>query len=124
MLTEVRAYRLRELRERAGLTQAQVAERIGVGQRQVSKIEHGDLDNAKIGTIRGYLQAVGGDLTIDYVIGDERFSRCVIPTSPTNARPRKVNAAIPAAGDLPFGKVPARRTEQLSRQRGSRSLGW
>ncbi|MFT4188691.1 MAG: helix-turn-helix transcriptional regulator [Aeromicrobium sp.] len=72
MLAEVRAYRLRELREQAGLTQAQVAERIGVGQRQVSKIEHGDLDNAKIGTVRKYLEAVGGGLSVDYVIGDHR----------------------------------------------------
>lgn len=72
MLAEVRAYRLRELREQAGLTQAQLAERIGVGQRQVSKIENGDLDSAKIGTIRRYLEAVGGGLAVDYVIGDER----------------------------------------------------
>lgn len=72
MLAEVRAYRLRELREAAGLTQVQLAERIGVGQRQVSKIENGDLDSAKIGTIRGYLQAVGGGLSIEYVLGDER----------------------------------------------------
>ena len=73
MLAEVRANRLRELREQAGLTQAELAERIGVGQRQVSKIEHGDLDNAKIGTIRRYLEAVGGDLSIEYVIGDSRI---------------------------------------------------
>lgn len=73
MLAEVRAYRLRELREQAGLTQAELAERIGVGQRQVSKIEHGDLDNAKIGTIRRYLEAVGGDLSIEYVMGDNRI---------------------------------------------------
>lgn len=72
MLAEVRAYRLRELREQAGLTQTQLAELIGVGQRQVSKIEHGDLDNAKIGTIRSYLEAVGGSLSVDYVIGDQR----------------------------------------------------
>ncbi len=72
MLAEVRAYRLRELREAAGLTQAQLAERIGVGQRQVSKIENGDLDSAKIATIRSYLQAVGGDMAIEYVIGDDR----------------------------------------------------
>lgn len=71
MLAEVRAYRLRELREQAGLTQAQLAARIGVGQRQVSKIENGDLDNAKVGTIRRYLEAVGGGMTIEYVIGDE-----------------------------------------------------
>ncbi len=72
MLSEVRAYRLRELRERAGLTQAQLAERIGVGQRQVSKIEGGDLDNARIGTIRRYLEAVGGGLAVEYVVGNER----------------------------------------------------
>ncbi len=72
MLAEVRAYRLRELREQAGLTQTQLAELIGVGQRQVSKIEHGDLENAKIGTIRSYLEAVGGSLSVDYVIGDQR----------------------------------------------------
>lgn len=70
ILAEVRAYHLRELRElreQAGLTQAQLAERIGVGQRQVSKIEHGDLENAKIGTIRSYLGAVGGGLAVEYV---------------------------------------------------------
>ncbi|WP_425953351.1 helix-turn-helix domain-containing protein [Xylanimonas sp. McL0601] len=72
LLGEVRAYRLRELREEAGLTQAELAERIGVGQRQVSKIEHGDLDNAKIGTIRSYLEAAGGGLAIEFVVGDER----------------------------------------------------
>ena len=72
MLAEVRAYRLRELRERAGLTQTELAERIGVGQRQVSKIQHGDLDSAKIGTIRSYLEAVGGGLAVEYVLGDQR----------------------------------------------------
>ncbi|QEW03409.1 helix-turn-helix domain-containing protein [Microbacterium lushaniae] len=73
MLSEVRAYRLRELREQLGLTQAELAKRIGVGQRQVSKIEHGDLDSAKVGTIRKYLEAVGGDLVVEYVSGDRRL---------------------------------------------------
>lgn len=73
MLAEVRAFRLRELREEAGLTQQQLADRIGVSQRQVSKIEHGDLDNAKVGTIRGYFEAVGGDLALEYVTGDARI---------------------------------------------------
>ena len=72
MLAEVRAYRLRELREQAGLTQAQLAERIGVGQRQVSKIERGDIDSTKVGTIRSYLEAVGGVLSLEYVMGDQR----------------------------------------------------
>lgn len=72
MLSEVRAHRLRELRERAGFTQAQLAERIGVGQRQVSKIERGDIDSAKVSTIRSYLEAVGGDLVLEFVSGDQR----------------------------------------------------
>lgn len=72
MLAEVRAYRLRELRERAGLTQTELAARIGVGQRQVSKIERGDLESAKVATIRRYVEAVGGGLAIEYVVGDQR----------------------------------------------------
>lgn len=72
MLAEVRAYHLRELREQAGLTQAELAARIGVGQRQVSKIEHGDIESTKVGTIRSYLEAVGGGLSIEYVMGDRR----------------------------------------------------
>lgn len=72
MLAEVRAFKLRELRQDAGLTQQQVAERIGVSQRQVSKIERGDLDSAKAGTIRGYLEAVGGELALEFIVGDTR----------------------------------------------------
>lgn len=72
MLSEVRAHRLRELREAAGLTQQQLADLIGVTQRQVSKIEHGDLESTKVGTIRGYLEAVGGELSLEYVTGDAR----------------------------------------------------
>lgn len=73
MLDQIRAYRLRELREQAGLTQTELAKRIGVGQRQVSKIENGDLENSKLGTIRGYLEAVGGSMIVDYVLGDQRI---------------------------------------------------
>lgn len=73
MRGEVRAYRLRELREQLGLTQEQLAQRIGVGQRQVSKIENGDLDSARISTVRKYVEAVGGDLVVEYVSGDSRL---------------------------------------------------
>lgn len=58
--------------DESGFTQAELAERIGVGQRQVSKIENGDLDNTKVATIRSYLRAVGGNMAIEYVIGDQR----------------------------------------------------
>ena len=72
-LAEVRAYKLRELREASGLSQQQLAERIGVSQRQVSKIERGDLESTKVGTIRGYLEAVGGGLAVEFVRGDARI---------------------------------------------------
>lgn len=72
MLAEVRAYRLRELREDAGLTQAQLATRLGVSPRQVSKIELGELENSKVSTIRGHVAAVGGDLRIECFLGDVR----------------------------------------------------
>ena len=72
MLAEVRAFKLRELRQEAGLTQQQVADRLGVSQRQVSKIERGDLDSARVGTIRGYLEAVGGELALEFTVGDAR----------------------------------------------------
>ena len=70
LLAEVRAFRLRELRESLGLTQTQVAEKIGVSQRQVSKIEQGDLDNAKMKTIRGYLKAIGAEMSIYAEMGE------------------------------------------------------
>ncbi|WP_259177381.1 helix-turn-helix domain-containing protein [Mycetocola sp. BIGb0189] len=59
------------MRVRAGLTQAERASRIGVGQRQVSKIEHGELDNARARTIRRYLEAVGREFSAEFIIGDE-----------------------------------------------------
>ncbi|WP_292859047.1 helix-turn-helix transcriptional regulator [Microbacterium sp.] len=40
------------MREALGSTQQELAERIGLGQRQVSKIERGDLDSTKFGTVR------------------------------------------------------------------------
>lgn len=41
MYAEIRGHRPCELCEQAGLTHAQVAERIGAVQRQISNIEHG-----------------------------------------------------------------------------------
>ncbi|WP_285725872.1 hypothetical protein [Psychromicrobium xiongbiense] len=35
-------------------------------------IERGDLERAKISTIRSYLEAIGGGLAIGYVVGDQR----------------------------------------------------
>lgn len=73
MLDEVRAYRLRELREASELTQVELATRLQVSQNRVSRIEHGDIERAQIDTLRKYVEAVGGRLRIEVEIGDERI---------------------------------------------------
>lgn len=74
MMAQVRAYRLRELRELAEMTQNDVAERIGKGQRQVSKIERGDIERTQVDTLRRYVEALGGTLHIEIEVGDRRLA--------------------------------------------------
>jgi predicted transcriptional regulator len=74
MRAEVRAYRLVEIRETLGLDQSEVAERLAVSQSLVSRIESGDMDDAEIGTIRAYLDLLGGEVEIVARFGDERIT--------------------------------------------------
>lgn len=64
MLGEVRATRLREMRERRGLTQKQVADAMEVSQPRVAAIESGELPKAEVGTIVRYVAALGGKVEI------------------------------------------------------------
>ncbi|WP_440713442.1 XRE family transcriptional regulator [Gordonia sp. FQ] len=57
-------YRLVQLREDAGLVQADIAAILGVGQNRVSQIERGDLSGTKVSTIQRYVEAVGGELEL------------------------------------------------------------
>ena len=73
MVDEVRAYRLRELREASELTQVELAGRLHVSQNRVSRIEHGDIDRAQVDTLRKYVEALGGQLRVEVELGDERI---------------------------------------------------
>lgn len=73
LLQAMQSYQLRQLRIQSGMTQQQLASRIGVSQRQISKIETGSIENAKISTLRSYLEAIGGELSVDYVYGPTRI---------------------------------------------------
>ncbi|KRE74924.1 XRE family transcriptional regulator [Arthrobacter sp. Soil762] len=73
MIDEVRAYRLRELREASELTQVELAGRLHVSQNRVSRIEHGDIDRAQVDTLRKYVEALGGRLRVEVELGDERI---------------------------------------------------
>lgn len=73
LLEEVRAYRLRELREASSLTQVELAARLHVSQNRVSRIEHGDIERAQVDTLRRYVEALGGTLRVEVEYGDERI---------------------------------------------------
>jgi DNA-binding XRE family transcriptional regulator len=57
-------YRLAELRKRAGLTQSDIADLMGVSQARISQLEHGDAHQLEVDTIRRYVTALGGALKI------------------------------------------------------------
>src|SRR5262245_37875615 len=58
---------LRKLREIAGLTQADLAERLKVGQASVSKIEcRGDV---QISSLQRYVEALGATLRVEAIFG-------------------------------------------------------
>jgi transcriptional regulator with XRE-family HTH domain len=73
MTEEVRSYRLRELRKASDLSQVELAQRLNISQNRVSRIEHGDIERAQLDTLRKYVEAVGGELSVEVSIGDERF---------------------------------------------------
>jgi DNA-binding XRE family transcriptional regulator len=68
-----RARTLAEQRTRLGLTQAQVAQRMGVRQERVSAIERAEPDITEIRTLAGYVEALGGRLEIVADFGEERI---------------------------------------------------
>ena len=73
MPSEVRAHRLAEIRETYGLRQEDVAEKMGVSQSRVSRMERDDLERAGIATIRDYVEALGGEVEVLAIFGDERI---------------------------------------------------
>ncbi len=62
---------LRALREAAGLTQGELAERVEITQSQLSKMER--RDDHRISTLRRYIQALGGSLEICAVLNGKRI---------------------------------------------------
>jgi hypothetical protein len=68
-----RARTLAEQRIRLGLTQAQVAARMGVRQERVSAIERAEPGATEIRTLAGYVEALGGRLDIVADFGAERI---------------------------------------------------
>jgi transcriptional regulator with XRE-family HTH domain len=72
MRAEMRANRLREIREALSLTQVEMAKRLRVSQNRVSPLEQGDLDRTQVDTLRRYAEALGGDLKVELEFEGER----------------------------------------------------
>jgi DNA-binding XRE family transcriptional regulator len=71
---EQRAFRLAEMRRRLGLTQAQVAARMGITQGRASAIEHAKPGTTELRTLAAYVEALGGRLEIIADFGDQRLA--------------------------------------------------
>jgi len=73
------AQKLAALRSERGMTQAQLAERLGVSQPHIAKLEAGRAKNIELQTLCRWATALGAKLTLDVV--------------PNGARKRKRTAA-------------------------------
>jgi DNA-binding XRE family transcriptional regulator len=71
MLDEARGWRLGDMRKRRGLTQEQVADRMGVSTSRVSQIEAGDVSTQDV--LTRYVAALGGTLKLIADFGDEQL---------------------------------------------------
>ena len=63
-IAEVRAHSLAEIRREQSTTQSELAKIMHVSQGRVSQIESGRLANSELGTLRSYVEALGGSLRI------------------------------------------------------------
>jgi DNA-binding XRE family transcriptional regulator len=67
----VRGHQLAEMRTAAGVTQAGLAQALGVSQARVSKIEHGEISG--IDVVRAYVAALGGTIDVVARLGDRSW---------------------------------------------------
>lgn len=65
------AHRLAERRTALGLSQTDVADRMGVTKSRVSQIERGEVSTVEV--IARYVEALGGHLQVSAVFGDDMY---------------------------------------------------
>lgn len=60
----VLGFRLGRLRQEIGLSQTEVASRMGISQPRVSRLENGDVGQMEVDTLTRYVAALGGRLKL------------------------------------------------------------
>jgi len=73
MRQQVRAYRLREIRQAQDITQTELAGQLQVSQNRISQLEHGEIGRSEVDTLRRYVEALGGRLNIEATFGATRY---------------------------------------------------
>jgi DNA-binding XRE family transcriptional regulator len=73
-IAELRVHRLAEIRKEHSTTQSELAKIMHVSQGRVSQIESGRLANSELGTLRSYVEALGGSLRIVADFGDRELT--------------------------------------------------
>ncbi|MFE3447682.1 helix-turn-helix domain-containing protein [Nonomuraea sp. NPDC059194] len=66
-----RGYQLSEMRKAVGVTQAELAETLGVSQARISRIESGEVSG--IDDIPAYVTALGGTVDLVATLGDRTW---------------------------------------------------
>lgn len=64
MVLSHQIFRLRLFRKSLGITQVELAKKMGVSQIRVSQIENGKLEKFELGTLMRYVEALGGKLRL------------------------------------------------------------
>ena len=70
--TDVRAYKLAEVRRRQRITQQDLAHLLGISQSRVSQIERQSIDDTVLSTLAAYIEALGGSVRVVADFGGEQ----------------------------------------------------
>ncbi|WP_236796360.1 helix-turn-helix domain-containing protein [Amycolatopsis sp. GM8] len=78
----VLGFRLAQLREEVGISQTELAKRMGVSQPRISQLEQGDPGQMELDTIHRYITALGGRMKViadfddhDVVVSSSQLDR-------------------------------------------------
>jgi transcriptional regulator with XRE-family HTH domain len=97
------------LREQAGLSQRDLAKRLGVSQPRIAKIERSK--NVTVELLEQYVEALGGHLQVTVVKGNKRTT-LISPTPHATTTKSAPPAAKKASAKKAVRRIPAKRARQ------------
>jgi predicted transcriptional regulator/DNA-binding XRE family transcriptional regulator len=92
--------RLKRVREKAGVTQKELATRLGMHQSSLSRIEH--QADILVSTLRDYIEGLGAKLRIDARFDDASLRISSFGESPFEGDDAENQLVLPILGDDPF----------------------